>query len=268
MAALADPAGTRGPDHLAECFLPDKQKTALRDEAVRDWVLRNRVSPGMYEFMIARTLFFDETLREALSTGIPQVVFLGAGYDTRSWRFREDLGRVRLLELDMEPTQRRKRDVLARAGIPVPGGLTFVAIDFRTDPIGEVLRRAGFDREQAALFIWEGVTYYLPAEAVAVTLAAVRAVSAAGSSICFDYSSRSPARLADGKVRKLGETMRSHYPGEPTSFSLQDGEIGPFLESRGYRIVRHLTAEEMETRYLPSAGCVPAIFCFVHAAAA
>jgi methyltransferase (TIGR00027 family) len=271
MAATDGRTGIRGPDDLAERFLAADHKVALQDGAIREWVLRNRVSPGMYEFMIARTAFFDDMVRGALHRNIPQIVFLGAGYDSRSYRFREHIREARLFELDMPPTQRRKRELLDRAGIAIPDRLAFVPIDFRTDSIGDTLNRAGFERTRETLFVWEGVTYYLPRDVVGKTLTAVRTASSAGSSICFDYAARSPVMMSDPRVKKLRETMQSHYPGEPTSFSLPVGEIEPFLLSKGYRMLEHLDSEEMEKQYLTlpdgsSAGKVPAIFCFVHAA--
>ncbi len=273
MAAMDATGVVKGRDRLAEWFLPEEQRAPLRDPAIREWVLRNRVSPGMYEFMTARTAYFDEKVMQALGARIPQIVFLGAGYDTRSYRFRDRLGDTRIFELDMAPTQRHKRELLERAGIAVPGQLTFVSIDFTADGIGETLVHAGFDQERAALFVWEGVTYYLPAEAVDRTLAAVRVVSSAGSALCFDYASHSPGVIGDEKVRKLRESMKSNYPGEPTRFAVREGEIGPFLAERGYRILEHLAAGEMEEKYLAlpggtPAGMVPAVFCLVHAAVA
>jgi len=79
----------RGNDTLAEIFLTEEQKKPLRDSAARAWVLHNRVAPGAYEFMIARTAFFDQIVEQALEENIGQVVLLGAGYDSRPYRFAD-----------------------------------------------------------------------------------------------------------------------------------------------------------------------------------
>src|SRR5690242_20081967 len=50
-----------------------------------------RVSPGSYCFTIARTRHFDEALLAAIRDGVKQVVILGAGYDSRAFRFQEQL---------------------------------------------------------------------------------------------------------------------------------------------------------------------------------
>ncbi|NPU84453.1 MAG: SAM-dependent methyltransferase [Syntrophaceae bacterium] len=271
MSAVDRRIGIRGPDSLAKLFLPESRRIILDDPALRGWVIRNAVSPGMYEFMIARTAFFDDMFKQALAAGVPQIVFLGAGYDSRSCRFRDFLGDVRIFELDMPETQRHKQELLNTAGVPIPEQLTFVPIDFRTGGIGSKLRKAGFDAGRETLFVWEGVTYYLPPRVVGDTLKVIKTSSSAGSSVCFDYASHSIEKLEQDRVMRLRETMKMNYPGEPTCFSLRDGEIEAFLSKRGFRILEHLTSEEMEARYLnlpdrSLAGVIPGVFCFVHAA--
>ena len=146
----------------------------------------------------------------------------------------------------------------------------FAPIDFATDSVSEVLLNAGFNQDQRALFVWEGVTYYLSAQAVDATLAAVRAIAPAGSSICFDYAALSPETLSDESARKLREHMKSSHPTEPTRFGIPQGQITAFLAARGYTIVEHLTPADMIVRYLTRrdgtiVGQPPALFALVHA---
>ncbi len=240
----------RGPDHLAEVFLAEDRRAPLRDPAVRKWVMKNRVAPGLYEFMIARTAFFDQVVRDALAEHVPQWVLLGAGYDSRPYRFSELAGNTRIFELDAAPTQAHKREVLGREGVAVPRNLAYVPIDFVADDLGGVLLEAGFSRDERALFVWEGVTYYLSSEAVNRTLEGVRAVAPAGSSICFDFASLSFEAFSDEGVKKLRQLMRSNHPGEPTRFGIPKGKLDAFLAERGYAVLESLGPPEMEARYL------------------
>ena len=261
----------RGSDYLAEIFLTEDRRTTLKDPKVRQWVMKNKITPGAYEFMIARTAFFDYVVRDALLQNIPQIVLLGAGYDSRPLRFKELVKETKMFELDAQPTQLRKKGVLEQAGIPMPNHLTFVPIDFNRDNLKDVLPAAGFSRDQRALFVWEGVTYYLSAKVVDDTLGVIRTMSPAGSSICFDYACLSTEALAEEGVKKLRELMKSNHPAEPTKFGILQGKVGAFLAERGYVIVEHLSPSEMEARYLTlrdgsTVGKVPALFSFVHAA--
>ena len=265
LATLEEREEIRGQDYLAEIFLTEEHKSPLKDPAIREWVMKNRIAPGMYEFMIARTAFFDHVVEQALLENIPQIVFLGAGYDSRSYRFKDIIKDTRIFELDIQPTQQRKKELLYQASISIPDQLIFVSFNFKTDNIGGILNRAGFNRNQKTLFVWEGVTYYLSAEVIDDTLSVITSNSPAGSLICFDYASHSPDRLNDEGLKKMRGMMRSNYPGEPTQFGIKDGEIKSILSSRGYNIIEHLNSTEMERKYLnfhdgSSEGKVPASF--------
>ena len=267
-AATDDRMEIKGPDYLAEIFLTEDRKIPLRNPTTREWVIKKRLIPGMYEFMITRTAFFDHVVEKALHENIPQIVFLGAGYDSRSYRFQDRIKDTRFFELDIETTQQRKKERLHQAGISIPDHVVFVTINFNTEPIGDILNLAGFNSYQKTLFVWEGVTYYLSAQVIDDTLRMVRSHSPVGSLICFDYASPSPEILNHEDVRKIREMMRLNYPGEPTQFGINVGEIASFLSSRGFGIVEHINAEDMERKYLQlhdgsKAGKVPELFCFV-----
>jgi methyltransferase (TIGR00027 family) len=271
LAAHDEREEIRGPDHLAEIFLTEDRRSLLSDPAKRKWVLQNKITPGAYEFMLARTAYFDHVVRQALLSNLSQVVFLGAGYDTRPYRFRDLVRDTRIFELDAAPTQLRKREILEQTATPLPDTLKFLPIDLSRDDLRSVLLAADFSMEAPALFIWEGVMYYLTAEAVDATLAAVRSLSAAGSSICFDYGSLSPGTLSEDRGRKLREHLRSNHPGEPVKFGIPSGSLEAFLNERGYTLVECLSSTEMESRYLTLRdgsvlGKVAPLFAFAHAA--
>lgn len=122
----------RGPDHLAEKFLPEEFRRMVDNPAAREWVIAK--APGSYEYFIARTAFFDAIVRRALDANVPQIVFLGAGYDSRAVRFADRIRDTRVFELDVPPTQQRKKALLRQAGIPVPEALALVPVNLLCDP--------------------------------------------------------------------------------------------------------------------------------------
>lgn len=260
----------KGPDYLAEVFLTERRKVPLKDPKVREWVIKNKLDPGAYEFMIARTAFFDYVVQQALRANVPQIVFLGAGYDTRPYRFKDLIQDTKIFELDAQFTQQHKKEMLHQASVPMPEQLVFVPINFQTDNLKQALLGAGFNREQKALFVWEGVTYYLSAEVIDSTLSFIRSNSPTGSSICFDYAALSPEALNNSGQKKLRERMKSRFPAEPTRFGIMQGKLISFLSERGYAIIEHLTPNEMQAKYLTlrdgsSVGILPPLFCLVHA---
>ena len=264
--ATRDPrADLRGSDYVAEIFLEERQTGPLKDPALRAWVMQNELAPGAYEFMLARTAFFDQIVARALQDNLAQIVLLGAGYDSRPYRFSGLIRDTRIFELDAPLTQQRKVECLRLAAIAIPPQICFVQINFETDSLSEALCAADFQREGQTLFIWEGVSYYLSREAVDQTLAAVRAISPAGSLIAFDYASISATTLSDAGVQEFRKMMRTRHADEPARFGIPAGQIVTFLSERGFQLLEHLTAAEMNEEYLgserdPATGGVPPLF--------
>jgi methyltransferase (TIGR00027 family) len=200
ISSLEEHPHFKGPDHLAKLFVPSKDKFFLSFSFIRHHVCKklNKVVPGTHEYMMARTKHFDDLFRQALADNIPQIVFLGAGYDTRAIRFKDSVRQTKIFELDVPTTQQQKKELLLKAGISKPEQLSFVPINFNKESMQNVLSNAGYDKSQKSFFIWEGVTYYLPAETVKNTLGIIKNYSGAGSTVAFDYFYKS---IVQGKSR-------------------------------------------------------------------
>jgi methyltransferase (TIGR00027 family) len=147
-------------------------------------VLLRKVMPTT-TYVLIRARFCDDRVLAAADRGVRQLVILGAGFDTFALRY-PDRG-VQVFEVDLPASAAMKRERMAAAGIPVPGHLHFVNVDFEREPLGERLLAAGFDRRAPAFFSWMGVTYYLASEAVPGTLAQVSDLAAPGSELSLDY---------------------------------------------------------------------------------
>lgn len=269
-AAREEREEIRGADYLAEIFLPAERSGILDNPAGRAWVIKNHLPPGVYEYQLVRTVYFDQVMEQALRSNIPQIVFLGAGYDSRPYRFQALIKETQIFELDIHTTQQRKRELLAKANVSIPAQLTYVPVNFTNDTLREVLHKAGYLEGRRTLFIWEGVTYYLPAEVIDDTLRFIKLHSSVGSTVCFDYNALSPEAAEAFGVKELKEFMSSQSPAEPIKFGIEEGKTVAFLAERGFKILDHLTAEEMEKKYLTLldgslAGKVPALHCLVHA---
>lgn len=237
-----------GQDFLAEIFLPKDRELLFQLSEGRDWM--KKITPGVYEYIISRTAYFDHVFKKAIEENYPQIVFLGAGYDTRSFRFKEFIMDTKIFELDIHTTQQHKKECLEKANIFAPDQMVFVPIDFEEDNLKDILVSAGYGTNQKTLFIWEGVTYYLQPETVDATLDFVKSNATPGSRIAFDYLCISANMLsADGDKE---ETVREQSPNsdEPFLFGIEDGKIDVFLSERGFDIKEHDMPEDLERKYL------------------
>jgi methyltransferase (TIGR00027 family) len=212
-----------------------------------------RVTPAKFADPVcyhqARTCWLDDAVYEFLEragrdggAGQPQVVVLGAGYDSRAYRFHG----VHFFEVDALGTQQCKTRMLDTLGID-RRHVTFVPVDFETDCWLASLCDAGFDSSAPACFIVEGVSYYLTASAFDATLSKVRRC-AAGSVTCFDYFT--PAVAFDPHVVRM---MRR--AGEPLKFAMSnnDSDVAAFLGRPNLRLtlLENLKIDELRARYLP-----------------
>jgi methyltransferase (TIGR00027 family) len=211
--------------------------------------------PGVWEFLAARDRYIDDSLEACLRAGLEQLVILGAGYDARAYRFEALKAGVMVFEVDHPATQAVKlKKVAAIFGAP-PAHVTYVAIDFDRQSLADRLCACGYDERRKTLFIWQGVTFYLTAQAVDDTLAFVAGHSGPGSSIIFDYMD--PTLLAGAPRHGEVSSMRRYrgLTGEGLAFGIPIGDIQAFLEARGFTQVQNADHGALERAYY--SGCRP-----------
>src|SRR5262249_43318092 len=104
-----------------------------------------RLSPGLAAYVLTRHRFIDDCLQRALAGPVEQLVLLGAGYDSRAYRFASALKRRPVFEVDFPATSRRKARIVARAGARLPSiDVRRVELDFASESLEQRLRAAGF----------------------------------------------------------------------------------------------------------------------------
>lgn len=242
-----------GPDYMSEYFLPSHFKFFIRFKKIRANAKKKlaKFLPGLHEYMIARTAWFDSLFMEALNNKIPQIVLLGAGYDSRAYRFTQFNSATKIFELDIAPTQNGKKKCLKKAQIDIPRRVTLVPIDFNKESLKNVLEKAGYENNEKTLFLWEGVSYYLEPESVDETLEFVSRSSHHESAIAFDYAiSISEESIHSYGVKEFHQTMKKQHAGEGLLFAIDEGKTESFLEQRGLKMVGHLDNREIEKAFL------------------
>jgi methyltransferase (TIGR00027 family) len=244
-------------DPYAACFLSPPFRRALRVASLPllgraiPW-LADAIAPGARSSGIARTRWIDDALLAALASGVQQVVILGAGFDCRAFRISE-MRAARIFEVDHPSTFATKWARLGKLNEREPENLTFVQIDFNRESLADVLRQAGFDSAQRSVFIWEGVTNYLTAEAVNSVMRFV-ASCAVGTQLIFTYVHRS-ALDHSGTFPDADKLLRSlERIGEPWTFGLLPEEVPEFVHSAGLRLQRDVGSGDYRGQYMGVRG--------------
>jgi len=243
-----------GLDDHAKIFLPPYMRFFLKFKRMQTntWGKLDAAFPGINAYIIARTAYFDSHFQSALERKIPQIVILGAGYDSRAIRFADKLSDTTIFELDNQPTQERKKVCLEKAKLNVPRQLVFTPIDFNQESLGDALLKMGYQEDQETLFLWEGVSYYLDPDSAEKTLDFFSQNSHQDSTIVFDYSISISEDDLDKSFgsKAFMESMAEHHADEAFMFSIPNGDIHNFLENRGLQCRETLNNDEIEQKYL------------------
>jgi methyltransferase (TIGR00027 family) len=248
----------RNPDWLAERLVGPEERRLIEDHPIVKALeqkyeegRQNPVVAGLSNTMLVRTRYIDEHLQGAVRDGAAQVVILGAGFDTRAYRFADLLRDTKVFEVDRHATQELKKRRLTEVLGTIPSNVTFVETDFKRDALRDALRRAGYQPAVRTCFVWEGVVMYLPEEAVRATLRTI-AESAPGSSLVLDYASEATIKSMQ-KFPNLGQHRHTTDWGEPWLFGIPDTGEREFFRGcglelresislvRGDRVERYLT---------------------------
>jgi methyltransferase (TIGR00027 family) len=180
----------------------------------------------MHEYLRVRTAFFDRIVVRGLDVGAKQVIIGGAGYDGRALRYRTP--GVRWYEVDHPSTQQDKLARLRRLRLDT-GHVQFVAADFTTDAVPDLLLAAGLDSAVPSLFLLEGVAVYLSPHVLDRLLGQFRDVAARGSRLAI---SMPVAQRAGSEFRNAVAAM-----GEPVLSGFEPAESADLLTRCGWSVI-------------------------------
>ena len=208
--------------------------------------------PGARTSGVARTRFIDDVVEANLTSGMAQVVLLGAGFDARPYRIAA-MAKAAVFEVDHPATSAAKRRLVEAALGAAPSHVRLVTIDFNTQQLPGAMSAAGFDPTRRTLFVWEGVTNYLVEDAVDATLRWC-ARTAVGSAVVFTYVDRHvlDAPGAFEGTTKLFATLSES--GERWTFGIDPSHLSGFLARRGLVLGEDVGAVDYRARYFGRAA--------------
>ena len=170
------------------------------------------IYPYMIDYFAIRTRFFDEYLLAACAAGRRQIVVLAAGLDTRAFRLAWPAG-VRVFELDLPEVFAFKEQVLARQNARPVCQRIVVEADLSKEWSASLIQ-ASFRPEDPTVWLAEGILLYLTEEENDQLLTRISQLSASGSRLAFDHTSRDLQRLpllrqANAALDELGVSWQS-----------------------------------------------------------
>lgn len=188
-------------DQYAEifCRAAGGEWAALLDGSAPDHKLRTaEFGQHFVNYQGARTQYFDAAGNQAIEAGVRQVVIPAAGLDSRAHRLNWNPGTV-LFELDQPLVHEFKRRVLANQTASLRVTRREISVDLRDD-WESALGNHGFDPSQPTLWVVEGLSMYLPGDALSRLYAAIDRLSAAGSLAALEQLATHPDVVLDRMI--------------------------------------------------------------------
>jgi methyltransferase (TIGR00027 family) len=240
--SIYEPPERRNPDGLVRDLLTPWQRLSCD--------LRARVSLGklraqpFYYYVLLRTQYYDEVYRSAVAGGIRRIVNIGAGSDTRAYRFADEMRQhqVQVLECDQPQATLMKERAARRRWRP--DHVSYQPIDLNDDAWPELESWLQAQGEQSTLVMLEGVSPYIDAECWGAFLEFLARVLAAGSRVAYDF--KLPA--VDAQFGRSARTL------EPFRLASDWNEVAAYHAQRGYRLDALQSSVQLAGRLAPSAG--------------
>jgi methyltransferase (TIGR00027 family) len=205
-------------------------------------------SRALRAFIAVRSRYAEDQLARAVERGVRQYVVLGAGLDTFAYRNPFESAGLHVFEVDHPATQEWKRARLDEAYIPVPKDVTFAAVDFEHESLGEGLLRTCFDQQQPAFFSWLGVTPYLSRAAFDATMHFIASLPAA-SGVVFDYALDRSLLSPPQQLALDALSARVARAGEPFQLFFDPAQLHSDLARWGFSSIEDLGGDQINARY-------------------
>jgi len=207
---------------------------------------------GIQLHYACRKRWIEQQVREALASGVRQVVVVAAGFDLLSWRLRGEFPGVRFFELDHPATQRPKKEVLGE----MPG-VHFLRVDLSTRGVGDVLTEHDFyDGRESAICIAEGLLMYLEEARVIALLSELAAIATPSGEVIFTFMENDGCGSIDFRGQSPLVARWLAGKREPFRWGIAREELPAFLRQAGIRPAAVADDEVFRRDILKPAGLV------------
>ncbi|CAL1240031.1 class I SAM-dependent methyltransferase [Candidatus Methylocalor cossyra] len=238
--SLHEHGDRRNPDILAGAFLAAEEREAcLRLDS--ESLAKMRQDPYYY-YLVARTKFYDQLLLDALASGIRRVLIVGAGFDTRFYRYGGHLAAqgAELAECDQPEAIEVKRK--RAAALPHADRVHYFAIDLNRPATWDELRHWLGGTSQPVLLLAEGVSPYIEHSAFEAFLAELAGRLPAASRLAYDFK-RSGVADEFGKSSEVSTPFR---------LTLDEEAIAAFHQRLGFPGAAPITPLVLMRTQVPS----------------
>ena len=207
---------------------------------------RLRAKP-FYYYILARTRYYDGVFLSAVSDSVGCIVNIGAGSDTRAYRFAPELKQkgIRVIECDQPQAIVAKEKAARRQW--ATDHVTYLPLDLNHPASPEFAGVLGELRQKPILVMMEGVSPYVRRESFAAFLRLLTEIIHPQSMIAYDF-----------KVAGVAEDFgRSSHVTSPFRLSAVRAEVAAYHQALGLRLRHMELSVDLTRRLVPN---TPALF--------
>ena len=132
-----------------------------------------------------------------------------------------------------------------------------ITFDFNKEDWSGKLKENGFDANKKTLFLWEGVTYYLPEETIKQNIGAMNMLLSEESIVSFDFFTKQwlfennafVMKYAESALKVAGEPFQFGFDGISEDAAMQQIEC-EFLVNSDFEIKRFERLGKYETNFI------------------
>ncbi len=215
--------------------------------------IESSLLPGIQAHYLLRKNHIAIRVRQMISAGRTQTLFLGAGIDGLAAELGISHPELVIAEFDHPQTQSIKRRILA--SILPKSSVRLVPIDLSRSSVADTLEAAGFQRNEPTVIVAEGVLMYLPPRACLSVLRDVSRYFNADLDIAFT-AMELDRRERPGFARAhpwIEHWLR--WRGEPFLWGCGPTRMARLLKSKGFEVHSIMRGDERPEREL--AGWTP-----------
>jgi len=238
----------RNPDTLVRDLLPALQRWC--DAWLNSRQLRTLREDPFYYYLIARTKYYDDIFTNAIRSGINLIVNIGAGSDTRAYRFAPLLRqhRVAVIECDLPALIDVKQRLTKR--FSSIEHVRYLPLDLNQCHWSSLFRELDAHADKKCLVFMEGVSPYVEASAFRQFLSMLADKLLRDSCIAYDF-----------KLAGIDDSFWCHNSAG-TRFRLPDNtqELSAFHARVGLSVEHFELSSDVSIRLLPHLTEAPALF--------
>lgn len=255
IAGLVDPVSVR----LVSFFLRELGRieillaALLRCSSVRKalFFIESLILPGLSVHYALRKRKIYQLVNDVLRNGAQQLVILGAGFDPLPFLLRDRHPGVNFFEIDVEATQRFKRQALWRNEVRCDR-IGFLACDLGRFSHADLKNLSEYDPAKPTLFVAEGLLMYFQFEAVERLLQEVRRSVIGVPEIIFTFLE--PDGSGNGNFTVQNRWVRCWLALKQERFrwGVPASRIAEILQKAGYRTLSVFDPDESSLPVAPS----------------